>query len=108
MKKILLVSTVLLGFSFSQGAYACAKKKVVQTQKVQKLRINQGIKSGELTKAEARRLKRNHRAIVRMKKAAKRDDGRIDQNERRRIKKAQAKLSKKIYIKKHNLRSKNS
>ena len=66
-------------------------------------RIKQGVKSGELTKAEARNLRGNEKDIHQDIKAAK-SDGKITPAERRDIKKDERQNSREIYRKKHNAR----
>lgn len=78
-----------------------AQSGIKQTQKNQAKRIKQGVKSGELTKREARKLVQGQKKVNRMKKNAK-ADGVITKRERVKIKKEQKKQSAKIYKQKHD------
>lgn len=73
-------------------------------QEHQKDRIKGGVKSGELTKKEARDLAKGQKRIRHMKKKAA-EDGEVTDEERRRIRKARKRQSGKIYRKKHNRRN---
>jgi uncharacterized membrane protein YebE (DUF533 family) len=66
-------------------------------------RINEGVKSGELTKTEAHHLRKDQKNIHQAAKAA-RSDGKITRRERKNIKKEERRNSGEIYRKKHNLR----
>lgn len=78
-----------------------------QTERHQRVRIRQGVRSGELTRAEALNLRNDQREIRQDVRAARADDGRIDRQERREIKQEQQQASRKIFRKKHNLRTRN-
>jgi hypothetical protein len=73
-------------------------------QKNQRARIRQGVKSGELTKGEARKLRSEEKTIQAEKKIAK-SDGKVTAAERQQIRKDQNKSSKEIYRMKHNKRT---
>ena len=75
--------------------------KINQRQKEQQLRIKQGVKSGELTHKEARKLEKEQIKIQHDKKIAK-ANGVVTKKERRHILNEQQRASKKIYKKKHN------
>lgn len=68
-----------------------------------KVKIKQGVKSGELTKAETVRLARQQREIRKDVKSA-RADGDVTRDERKAIKKEKRKADRTIYRKKHNNR----
>ncbi len=72
----------------------------------QRQRIKQGVKSGELTKAETRNVVSDQREIRQDVKAAK-SDGTVTKEERKDIKQDQRQASRKIYRKKHNNRDRN-
>ena len=74
---------------------------VTQRQENQKERINEGVKSGELTKGEAARLRAEQRAIRAEKRMAK-ADGRVTRAERARLRHYQNKASADIYKQKHD------
>lgn len=71
---------------------------------IQKQRIKQGVKSGELTKPEARRLAREQRKIKKDEAAAK-SDGTVTPAERAKLQREQNRASRKIARKKNNLRT---
>ncbi len=72
-----------------------------QTQKTEKRRIRQGVKSGELNNAEARRLRKEQKRIARMERRAK-ADGTVTRAERKRIKREQRAASRHIAKQKHD------
>jgi uncharacterized membrane protein YebE (DUF533 family) len=74
--------------------------------RTQKARIAQGVKSGELTRPEARNLVKDQREIRRDVKAA-RADGVVTRGERKEIRQDKNQASRKIYRKKHNNRDRN-
>ena len=74
---------------------------VTKRQMNQHARIRQGVKSGELTPAEAARLRREERRIQKDKQAAK-ADGKVTPEERKKLQGEENKVSKDIYKKKHN------
>lgn len=75
-----------------------------ERQKNQRARIRQGVRSGELTKGEARNLRQEQKTIQAEKKMAK-ADGKVTPAERAQIRKDQNKASRDIYRKKHNNRT---
>jgi uncharacterized membrane protein YebE (DUF533 family) len=75
-----------------------------QRQQNQHQRIQQGVVSGELTPAEAARLREGQRDVRQMKRVA-RADGKITGRERAVIQQKQDKESAKIARLKHNERS---
>ncbi len=83
-----------------------ANAQIVKTAKHQHQRIRQGVKSGELTKAEAKNLRSDQKEIREDAKDAK-ADGVVTKEERKDIRQDQRKESKKIFIKKHNNRDRN-
>ena len=76
-----------------------------QRQVNQQRRINQGVKSGQLTRHEARTLMRQHRAINRETRAMRaQNNGRLTRQDRKTIHRQQNRESRRIYRKKHNAR----
>ena len=67
----------------------------------QERRINQGVRSGELSRNEARHLRGDERNINRDKRIAK-ADGRVTARERSHIRREENRTSRAIYRKKHN------
>ena len=78
--------------------------QIRQRAKNQHQRIKQGVRSGELTKAEAVNLRKDQKEIRQEVKEAKTDDGKITKDERKEIKQDQRQESRKIFRKKHNKR----
>jgi type IV secretory pathway VirB10-like protein len=72
-----------------------------QRERNQRGRIRQGVKTGNLTPAEAAKLRKEERQIQADKQAAK-ADGNVTPAERRKIKQEENNASKDIYKKKHN------
>jgi hypothetical protein len=72
-----------------------------QRQHTQGRRLNQGVRSGELTKTEAHHLRKDERKIRNDKRRAK-ADGHVTRAERKHLRKEQNHVSRAIYRKKHN------
>ncbi len=96
IKSLFVTAIAVCAFSFVQ-----AQNGINATQKKQKAKIAQGVKSGELTKAETKALAKQQRAIHRAEKRAK-ADGVVTPAERARIKTRQAKANRSIYNQKHD------
>ena len=101
MKKLFLV--LFAAFLFTGfNAFAQTKTpKVTKKQINQHKRIAQGVKSGELTRIEAKRLMKQERKLQKHKVIAK-SDGVVTRKERARLNAEANRLSKKIYIQKHD------
>jgi len=99
------LKTYLLGLGLvlfcAAGFSQTTKRKIAKRQNIQDARVNQGLRTGELTKREAIRLKQQQKDIKRSKRAAK-ADGKLTRKERRVIKAKQNKASQAIYRKKNN------
>jgi hypothetical protein len=74
---------------------------VTERQVEQQKRIGQGVRNGELTPAERRKLEREQRAVQADKKRAK-ADGKVTAAERRRLAREQAKANRDIARQKHD------
>ena len=100
MKKIMIITILLIigGFLVLDNAFAGVADDRSFTQR---LRIRQGILSGELTPHEARILKHEQRHIRRVKKISW-FDGRLTYRESRYIERLQNRASRHIYRLKHN------
>ncbi len=97
----LAVAAVLASFA---GIASAQPTPVIHRRHVrQEARIHQGVRSGELTKGEARNLQGGERHIARMTERAK-ADGKMTPRERARIARAQNRESRRIYRLKHNRR----
>lgn len=100
--KILIAAVVLFGIGINS-----ADAQVRQRAKNQRQRIKQGVRSGELTRAETVNLAKDQREIRQDIKEAKTNDGVITANERKDIRQDQRQANRKIYRKKHNNRDRN-
>ena len=102
------MSVMLAGVALAQSAApapaATSTPRIDQRRENQQDRIQQGVKSGQLTRHEARTLRRGQRRIARMEQRAK-ADGQVSPQERHRITVAQNQQSRKIYRLKHNNRT---
>lgn len=107
MKKVLLVGAFLTFCvcysSLAQESNPRAAKASAR-QAAQHTRINQGIKSGELTKKEAKVLKVQQRDINRTKKRAK-ADGQVTREEKRKINRKQNRANRNIKRQKSDAQS---
>ena len=97
MKKLLLVLGLVTGiFAMAQAQTIVKERQVNQHQ-----RINEGVVSGELTKAEAKRLKAEQRHIQKEKKAAL-ADGVVTRREVKHIRRDQRRASRDIHRQKND------
>ena len=94
--KVALISISVL--AIADWAHA---GRVNNRQANQRSRIAQGVKSGELTHGEAKKLRAEERHIRRVERRAK-ADGEMTPAERARIEKLQDKASHDIYQQKHD------
>lgn len=100
--KLLTAAIVTLALSVNSADAQTIRGKAQN----QRQRIKQGVKSGELTKAEAKNVINDQREIRQEVKEAK-ADGVVTKEERKDIKQDQRQASRKIYRKKHNNRDRN-
>ncbi|NML19802.1 hypothetical protein HHL16_02905 [Pseudoflavitalea sp. G-6-1-2] len=99
MKTTMILSLALMlvvGVSAAQAQPYIAKNE--------HRRINNGVRSGELTRGEAYRLRADQRDIHRDYVRYKRNDGHISPRERKHLMHERQKASKRIYHAKHNSR----
>lgn len=82
-------------------AFAQATPGIDKRQAEQQRRIDQGVKSGELTRREAARLEKGQAKVQRMEDKAK-ADGVVTAKERKQITREQDKQSKRIAREKHD------
>lgn len=111
MKKIysiLVVLSISLMLSLSTFAQEPGTKTpVVRKHQVnQQKRIHQGVRSGELTRKETRKLEKEQHEINQDKREAK-SDGTVTTEERKEIKQDQNQANRHIYRAKHNRRDRN-
>jgi hypothetical protein len=85
---------------------AYAQNPVDRREDHQRDRIKQGIKNGELTKAEARHL-RVEEARIRLIEAKAKSDGQITTKEARQLDRRLDKTSRHIYRQKHDRQDRN-
>jgi hypothetical protein len=110
MKRSVLIAAMCLataGLVYAQDAPATGNTKtpvVNQRQKNQHARIKEGVKSGELTKGEARKLHAEEKTIQEEKQMAK-ADGKVTKAERAKLHHDQNKASKDIHRMKHNAKT---
>ena len=103
--KTLLTHTIMaitvMGFT-TLSTYAAPHDPVVnKKQHNQHRRIAQGVKSGEVTRTEAKGLRQEQRAL-RTEERAYKADGTLDKTERRDLRQDQREASRDIYKAKHN------
>lgn len=104
--RILVGMLVLMGFGVLRLPAQQNQDQTPRADKreaIQKQRIKEGVKSGELTKREARRLAHEQKKIKKDEAAAK-ADGTVTPQERAKLQREQNKASRDIARKKHNLR----
>lgn len=106
MKAIRLI-TVAMALTMLTAAVAsahAATPRVDQRQANQRARIQQGVRSGELTRGEASRLRAGQRHVNRVERRAK-ADGVVTGRERAHLNHAQNVQSRHIARLKHNART---
>ncbi len=97
-----LILTLTLATAVAAVASAqTATPRIDRREARQQARIRQGVRSGELTRGEAARLRAGERHIDRMEARAK-SDGVVTPRERARITRAQNRESRRIHRLKHN------
>jgi hypothetical protein len=103
MNKLLLsIMVVLVSAAFTTTAMAGTKDhRVNKHQHNQHKRIAQGVKSGELTKGEAKDLRGDQKEIRQEEREFK-SDGNLTKDERQELHQDQHAASKEIYQEKHD------
>ena len=99
MKKLIILGTFILTAGLVNAQ--TQTKKVNKRQKNQTERIAEGVKSGELTKKEAKKVARQQRDIRKTKRAAK-ADGVVTKKEKAVIHSKQNAANRNIKRKKNN------
>ncbi len=99
--QILLFSAVLAVASVSLAAAHPVTPRVDRREARQHLRIREGVRSGQLTRGEAQRLRAGQRHVHRMERRMK-SDGFMTLRERARLERAQDRQSRRIMRMKHN------
>jgi hypothetical protein len=98
MFRKMLIASVLLGVS----AHAAAETPVIDARQAnQRERIEQGVRSGELTRPETRRLVRGEAQLHRHESRAE-ADGKVTARERARLNRDAQRMSRRIHRQKHD------
>jgi hypothetical protein len=106
-KKIALTAVALISVSGVLATTAAADTPVLnQRQHNQAQRIGQGVRSGELTRPETRRLVHGQRELRRDERRAK-SDGVVTDRERARLQREADQQSRRIYRQKHDAQDRN-
>lgn len=101
--KLVKFATLAVAAAFALPVLAQTQStpRIDQRQANQERRIEQGEKSGQLTKKEAKKLEKGQAHVQKMENKAV-ADGKVTPKERQRIEHAQNVQSKKIYKEKHD------
>jgi hypothetical protein len=105
MKRTRMLMMIVAAVTLFAGVAAAqtATPRVDRREGRQHARIAHGVQSGQLTRAEARRLRQGQRHVRRMERRAK-ADGVVTARERRRLNQAQNQESRAIRRHTHNRR----
>ncbi|MBI3374174.1 MAG: hypothetical protein HY017_20805 [Betaproteobacteria bacterium] len=101
MKLKTLIVIVISGAALPAFAQTTSTPRVDQRQANQERRIEQGVKSGQLTTKEAARLEKGQARVQKMENKAS-ADGKVTKKERAKIEHAQDQQSRKIAREKHD------
>ncbi len=101
MKAKIMFTAIVMALAISNSNAQVAKRAISQHH-----RIKQGVRSGELTRAEAANLRNGQKEIRQDVREAK-ADGVVTPAEKQEIKQDQRQESRKIFRKKHNGRERN-
>ena len=101
MKKLGMIMAIFLTITAFLSVNASYAGRAGKRQVNQQKRIHQGVKSGEVTKREYKRLQREQAGIQRSKKRAW-SDGQLTRKEKLRLEHRQDKASRHVYRAKHN------
>src|SRR5437868_5517819 len=93
----------MVGEGFAATSPQTRTPTVNRRQNRQRRRIRQGVKSGQLTRGEAARLRREQRRIAAQKRSARRN-GNVSAAERARLRRSENRANRRIYRAKHNNR----
>ena len=106
MKRTWMIAVLAAAMtSFASFALAqSATPRIDRREARQHACIHQGVRSGEVTRGEAMRLRGGQRHVNRMELRVK-SDGQVTMRERQRINRAQNRQGRAIYRMKHNGRS---
>jgi len=102
MKLKIFGGLLIAALAFTSMAQAQSRTPVINhRQHRQERRINQGVRSGELTRNEAHHLRGEERRISRERRMAM-AEGRMNRGERRHLRHEENRTSRDIYRDKHN------
>jgi hypothetical protein len=102
MRKVIVSALFVLGFALSINAQNAPVTPVVDAREHnQKERIKDGVQSGELTKVEAHKLRKEQRGVKKAEARAK-ADGEVTPAERAKLDRKQDRASKHIAKQKHD------
>lgn len=103
--KSLLIAAALATAALAGAAPSAASAQVEARQENQADRINQGVRQGDLTRPEVRRLGMQQYRINRMKQRMRaRNGGYLTRRQRHRLAMRQQRASRAIYRARHNAR----
>lgn len=102
-----VITVFLIAGVFLAASVTAEARRMDKREGRQESRIRQGVKSGELTRGETKRLIKGQAKVHRMEHKAE-VDGTITAEEKVRIEQAQDHQSKKIFRAKHNDRDSSS
>jgi hypothetical protein len=100
-RKILSTAAIALSMFVGSVALADGTPRLDRREHHQRDRIEQGVKSGELTRPETRRLVQGQKHLRNMEARAK-SDGDVTRLERARLEHTADKQSRRIYRQKHD------
>jgi hypothetical protein len=100
MRKI-AIFCLLLALGVATVTAQTATPRVTKRQLNQQARIKEGVKSGDLTRRETRRLEREQAKIA-IDKAKAKSDGVVTPREKAKLKREQNRASRHIYKEKHD------
>jgi hypothetical protein len=106
LKRLGILSTLAIAAVLVSGPTLAGTPALDQREHNQAQRIRQGVKSGELTRPEARRLVRGEARLHRHEAIAK-SDGVVTSRERARLQHEANVESKRIYRQKHDAQDRN-
>ena len=96
---VILITVFALGLSIAASAQNTPR--VDRREHRQRSRIRHGVRSGELNRREAHRLRRQQ-AVTRAEEAKAKADGKVTKRERRHLNRRENRTSRHIYRQKHD------
>lgn len=100
-KTVLTIGSAAMLIATAAYAAPTDDPGIQKREQNQEKRIDQGVKSGQLTPGEAGRAERQQ-AKIQQDEARMKSDGKLTKKERRKLTREQNRASKNIYQKKHN------